>query len=691
MLVPQDMFRMLFYGSGKQGRFDFKDININGAIYGELALGYMRKLNNKITVGLKLKGLAGLAGIHSNIEKMSIDATRDIWELEAKGDVYLMLPMLKYNAQRDTFENQPFDLSMMIPQGYGGAVDLGITIEPIKHLTISAAVTDLGFIRWSNKENTIQSSLDGKYKFEGVNFNIKGGEQALTDTLNKLQDNIKEALAFNHKQGVSQPITQWLTAAANVGVEYGILDNKISFAGLSNTRLYNQRVMQEYTLGVNFRPAEWFKLYLSHSLKDGRFKSVGAGVNIKLGAVNMFIVSDYIPGFINIQNAPLDNQTAQFIEKVPMPYTVSRLNLQAGLLLSFGKDSDKDRDGINDKRDLCPMTDIKFLQEKCPNTKKKEFVDENGCLIDADKDGIADCYDNCENTPEGVEVDSIGCPLDTDQDGVYDYLDQCPNTPQDITIDTNGCPLDTYQDGVADYLDRCPNTPQEAVNLVDKNGCDQDNDQDGVADYLDKCPNTPQGAKVNTQGCAKDSDQDGVADYMDKCPNTPQEAKSFIDENGCPKDTDGDDVLDYQDKCPNVKGVYDNNGCPAVSKDVLKVFKQALHGIQFAFGKATIRSKSYSVLNLVVDIMKNNPEYNLSIYGHTDSQGSDELNLKLSKDRAKAVRQYLIEKGIDEARLTSDGYGETKPVADNTTAKGRAENRRVEFVVSFERLVKDNK
>ena len=126
-------------------------------------------------------------------------------------------------------------------------------------------------------------------------------------------------------------------------------------------------------------------------------------------------------------------------------------------------------------------------------------------------------------------------------------------------------------------------------------------------------------------------------------------------------------VSDYKDDCPTVKGVKENRGCPAVKKEVLKVFKQALHGIQFDSGKATIKPVSFGILNMVVDIMRNNPEYNLIIAGHTDSQGNDDFNMTLSDKRAAAVRQYLIDKGVSSDRLQSKGYGETKPVATNKT------------------------
>jgi outer membrane protein OmpA-like peptidoglycan-associated protein len=302
-----------------------------------------------------------------------------------------------------------------------------------------------------------------------------------------------------------------------------------------------------------------------------------------------------------------------------------------------------------------------------------------GANKDTDHDGVPDKYDLCPDTPKGVAVDSKGCPIDSDNDGVPDYLDKCPNTPANAKVDANGCPLDTDKDGVPDYLDKCPNTPLNVK--VDANGCPLDTDKDGVPDYLDKCPNTPAGVAVDAKGCPLDSDGDGVPDYLDKCPNTPNGVA--VDKNGCPLDRDGDGVPDYLDKCPDVAGTVANKGCPEVTVEHKKVFEQALQGIQFETGKDIIKKSSYSILNKVVAIMKANPSYNLEINGHTDNQGNAAKNIDLSKKRSDAVKKYLVDGGVNAAKLTTNGFGSTVPVADNSTAAGRAKNRRVEFKVNF--------
>ncbi len=254
---------------------------------------------------------------------------------------------------------------------------------------------------------------------------------------------------------------------------------------------------------------------------------------------------------------------------------------------------------------------------------------------------------------------------DTDGDGIYDKDDECPETPG--LAEFNGCP-DTDGDGIEDRNDACPNTP----GLAEFNGC-PDTDGDGIPDPQDECPTVAGLAALN--GCP-DADGDGIADKDDACPN---EAGPKAN-NGCPyKDRDGDGVLDKDDQCPDVAGTVANKGCPEVSVEIIKQLNDYSKTILFDYDKATIRKESYSALQSIADIMKEYPNANFLIEGHTDSRGSDSYNMKLSNERAASVREYLTTIGMEGSRLTSKGFGEERPIATNNTAAGRQQNRRVEI------------
>jgi OOP family OmpA-OmpF porin len=204
----------------------------------------------------------------------------------------------------------------------------------------------------------------------------------------------------------------------------------------------------------------------------------------------------------------------------------------------------------------------------------------------------------------------------------------------------------------------------------------KDTDGDGVFDLQDQCPNTAPGEKVDAKGCAlpKDSDGDSVLDPQDQCPNTAPGEK--VDAKGCalPKDSDGDGIFDPDDQCPDTAPgeKVDTKGC--VLETVID-----LKGVSFATNSAELVGESDKILTEMAEILKRYPDQRVEVAGHTDSQGSAVYNRKLSALRANAVREYLVEKGVNTDMLTSNGYGEEKPIADNGTAEGRAMNRRVEL------------
>jgi outer membrane protein OmpA-like peptidoglycan-associated protein len=239
-------------------------------------------------------------------------------------------------------------------------------------------------------------------------------------------------------------------------------------------------------------------------------------------------------------------------------------------------------------------------------------------------------------------------------------------------------------DGLENKYDRCPDDAEDFDGYMDEDGCpDPDNDGDGILDINDNCPDDAEdmdGYK-DDDGCPDpDNDGDGVLDVDDQCPEEMEDMDGFEDEDGCPDpDNDGDGVLDADDQCANTPtGVeVDANGCPIIAE--IKP-TMVLTGVTFTVGKAELTYDSQAVLDNVGASLHAWPEATIEIQGHTDSTGSADLNRAISMLRADAVREYLIGKGIDPARMTAIGYGEDLPVGNNATVEGRAKNRRVELV-----------
>jgi OOP family OmpA-OmpF porin len=287
---------------------------------------------------------------------------------------------------------------------------------------------------------------------------------------------------------------------------------------------------------------------------------------------------------------------------------------------------------------------------------------------------------------------------DRDGDGLKDDVDECPAVPEDFDDfeDEDGCPeADNDRDGIPDVDDRCPDNPEDKDDFEDEDGCpegnENDRDGDGILDDVDKCPDDPEDIDQfeDEDGCPDpDNDQDGILDVDDLCPNEAEDKDGFEDEDGCPDlDNDKDRIKDVDDRCPNepetYNGVEDQDGCPDRGRVVVTDTKiEILDKVYFEYNKAKIKSESFPILDAVAATLEGNPDIQLiEIQGHTDERGNDEYNLQLSDKRAKAVMQYLADKGIDENRLTAQGYGETQPLDRKKNEEAYAKNRRVEFLI----------
>jgi outer membrane protein OmpA-like peptidoglycan-associated protein len=270
---------------------------------------------------------------------------------------------------------------------------------------------------------------------------------------------------------------------------------------------------------------------------------------------------------------------------------------------------------------------------KQPKPADKPLIDTDGDgMYDPGQKGVAPAdEDACPLEPGPRE--NKGCPLiDTDGDGLYDpgqigvppeNVDACPLEPG--PRENQGCPLvDTDKDGLFD-----PGQPVPATEI-------------------DACPNEPGPREL--QGCP-DRDQDRIIDNRDKCPDQPEVYNKIEDDDGCPDE---------------------------IPKEVEKI-SGVIQGIYFDVDKDTIKPRSRPVLDRAVSVLKEFPKTRWHIQGHTDSDGTRDHNMDLSTRRAESVKRYLVEHGIDAARLESQGFGPDVPIDTNATPKGKARNRRIEF------------
>ncbi|MEC7522076.1 MAG: OmpA family protein [Myxococcota bacterium] len=290
---------------------------------------------------------------------------------------------------------------------------------------------------------------------------------------------------------------------------------------------------------------------------------------------------------------------------------------------------------------------------------------------------------------------SIG---DRDGDGLRDDVDQCPDEPEDFDgfADEDGCPdPDNDRDGILDVDDECPMVPEDRDGDADEDGCPEgnegDRDGDGILDNEDECPDDPEDRDgfQDEDGCPDpDNDSDGILDTDDLCPNDPEDRDEFQDQDGCPDpDNDADRILDVDDTCPNepetYNGTEDEDGCPDTGSVIIEENSIViLEKIYFETDSAEIQARSFPIIDAVAATLVGNPHITLiEVQGHADERSSDEYNIRLTRDRAAAVVEALVQRGVARDRLRSAGYGERCPVDPRHNQEAWERNRRVEFKI----------
>ncbi|MFP4522015.1 MAG: OmpA family protein [Fibrobacterota bacterium] len=258
-----------------------------------------------------------------------------------------------------------------------------------------------------------------------------------------------------------------------------------------------------------------------------------------------------------------------------------------------------------------------------------------------------------------------------------------------ITLRTEVIPQDDDRDGISNTNDLCVMRPEDKDGFEDEDGCpDEDNDKDRIKDIEDQCPLQPEDYDgfEDEDGCPdEDNDKDGIKDIDDKCPLEPEDKDGFEDEDGCPdEDNDKDGIKDSDDKCPlepeNYNNFNDKDGCPDKgAKSIDKNRPVLMNNVKFSPANKFM-PESYLTLNELFRTMETFSDYVIEIRGHTDSFGSIRSNRIKSLRRARLIKKFLTDRGIEDKRVRVKGLGESVPVATNKTMEGRLKNNRIEIL-----------
>ncbi len=495
-------------------------------------------------------------------------------------------------------------------------------------LKVGFSVTDIGSIKFK------KGSTSGNFKADVGFWNLKpinpGSVGEFDDTLKGRFGNLSGPSTYKMN----------LPTAMSLQIDYQVWkDVYVNFTPYIAFQFKKNDTKVHDISSLTLTPRwdhKWFGVFIpvQYNFLDG-FR---AGAAVRLGPI--------IVGSSNL--APLVGQKTVYgadvyaMLKVPVPY---------------GRPKDRDKDGVSNKKDKCK--DVPGVWE---------FM---GCP-DKDGDHIQDSEDKCPDVAGTKELK--GCP-DRDGDGITDGEDNCPD--EKGLAEFKGCP-DRDGDKIMDKDDECP----DDAGLAEFLGC-PDRDGDKTPDKYDACPDIA-GPK-EYKGCP-DKDGDTVLDKDDQCPDV----AGAVENKGCPwPDTDNDGVVDREDDCPTVPGLKELKGCPpapVLKAEEQKILERAFASLEFATGKDIIKKVSYPSLNELAVLMKEHAaDWTLRLSGHTDNQGAPAKNMILSEKRSKAVKKYLVAKGVKADKILTEWFGQTVPIADNATEAGRQKNRRVEMKVEFKK------
>jgi outer membrane protein OmpA-like peptidoglycan-associated protein len=501
-------------------------------------------------------------------------------------------------------------------------------------LKVGASIVDIGFIRYAKGRLSNNILIDTTFDFRkidttGSKYPVNGFDKSL------------RGLAKYQNEKASY--TVGLPLALSFQIDYNIWkDFYINLTPYIAFRFKNKEAKVHDWTNISLSPRwdhRWFGVsvpisYNSFSAKNDQPMRVGACVRLGPLIVGTNNIGAY-KGKKDFFGADL-----YMMLRVPIPYHGPR---------------DKDKDKVSNKKDKCKEVPGVWEFKGCP---------------DRDGDHVQDSEDKCPDTPGLKEL--AGCP-DKDGDGITDAEDACPDDKG--LLEFKGCP-DRDGDKIIDKDDECP----DDAGLAEFMGC-PDKDVDGTPDKLDACPDVP-GPK-EFKGCP-DRDGDTVLDKDDGCP----EVAGPVENKGCPwPDTDKDGIVDKDDACPTISGLAQYKGCPPpppIKPAEQKIIERAFKSLEFATGKDIIVKKSLPSLNELAKLLvQHKNDWTLKLSGHTDNQGSAESNMILSEKRAKAVKKYLVSKGVSEDRVITEWFGQTQPIDTNATPKGRQKNRRVEMKILF--------
>lgn len=323
--LPKTLFSFM-KETGAQTDYTISDLGVRSENYVELGLGHSHKLNDRITVGGKVKALVGLGYADATVNHLNLHLNDDYWLVD--GDAQLTAAVMKTKLEYDSDPSKNYvdanghntgrrrlkgldDFKAGVA-GWGLAFDLGATYQLLPDLQLSAAVTDLGFIRWSGVE---QASSAGQWRFDGFKNPIymggtNTGNNQIDDQLDAIGDDLENLFSVYESPKGTSSEARMLAATVNVGAEYTLpVYHRLRFGFLYSGRMAGRYAMHQGMLTANVRPVSWFETTVSGAVTSTGL-TAGVVVDFHLPHFNLFVGADRLPGKLSKEGIPINHANA---------------------------------------------------------------------------------------------------------------------------------------------------------------------------------------------------------------------------------------------------------------------------------------------------------------------------------------------------------------------------------------------
>ena len=618
---PQALFKLINEGNGQSllgTRADFDGFGLNFSHYREYSLTYAREfMENKLTIGARAKYLNGFENITTTSE-LGLTSDSTTFDLTIDGGLTIN------SSGINKLINGTLDPMYYVNNNNkGGALDLGANYKLNNKLSFSAALQDLGYIKWNED---IKNLKNDNFEFKYSGFDLKDLLSKDSSFSSNLIDSIKEIATTEENYNSYK---QYLNPKIILGGAFHLNDN--NSAGLViSTEFINKTMMPGFCVSYNTRFRNFISASLSYSVINRSYNNVGAGFSLNFFAFQLYMVSDNILPLMQLAAVtPTGSSMA-----IPIPYKAQNINVRFGINFTMGrpkKEKDKDKDGVADKNDDCPNEAGLAALKGCP---------------DKDGDGLTDKKDNCPDIKGVIELQ--GCP-DKDNDGIADSEDKCPE--EKGTKETKGCPgikLHLIQEDGQILNTAIKN--QEGNFIFDSLASD--------GSYIFKLEEAMDSiSEINVMLGSETKKALGIGSGRYKIEKKIETAIVALN-------------------IPEVKEVEIK-----LEKEEEEILKRVFSHLEFDSGRDVILNSSFPYLQELADLMNKHAVWKIKLSGHTDNAGTEDANLKLSQKRVESVRNALAVLGIDQNRIVLKWFGSTVPLTANDTEEGKQKNRRVEMTI----------